>query len=179
MRRTIQIGDKYKPLMDYYEGVYDKEEFNIFLTQLLVAYKKMKDKNIDLITLTELMGNYDIDLITLIQLVSQSSERLPKDKIQSTEQYIQPMTSSINIKAEKEEGSSKVQRTVKMERKQIIHQDHDTVDEVKTKVNIKTKMSEKKEEFFQPVQIEKKEEESAPIKFSTAPILGLGIDLSD
>lgn len=71
MRRTIQIGDKYKPLMDYYSEKFDKEEFNIFITKLLIAYKKMKDKNIDLITFAELVEPYDIDIIDLIKLISE------------------------------------------------------------------------------------------------------------
>lgn len=74
MRRTIQIGDKYKPLMDYYSEKFDKEEFNVFITKLLIAYKKMKDKNIDLITFAELIEPYDIDIIDLIKLITENAE---------------------------------------------------------------------------------------------------------
>lgn len=74
MRRTIQIGDKYKPLMDYYSEKFDKEEFNVFITKLLIAYKKMKDKNIDLITFAELIEPYDIDIIDLIKLIAENAE---------------------------------------------------------------------------------------------------------
>lgn len=74
MRRTIQIGDKYKPLMDYYSEKFDKEEFNVFITKLLIAYKKMKDKNIDLIIFAELIEPYDIDIIDLIKLITENAE---------------------------------------------------------------------------------------------------------
>ena len=73
MRRTIQIGDKYKPLMDYYSERFDKEEFNVFITNLLIAYKKMKDKNVDLITFSELIEPYDVDIIDLIQLIRENA----------------------------------------------------------------------------------------------------------
>ena len=69
MRKTFQIGDKYKPLMEYYSSCFDKEEFNIFITKLLIAYKKMKDKNIDLIILSDLIEPYKLDLIKLIKLI--------------------------------------------------------------------------------------------------------------
>lgn len=74
MRKTIQIGDKYKPLMDYYSEQFDREEFNIFITKLLISYKKMKDKNIDLITFSELIEPYDVDIIDLIKLITESAE---------------------------------------------------------------------------------------------------------
>jgi hypothetical protein len=73
MQRTIQIGDKYKPLMDYYSEQFDKEEFNVFITKLLIAYKKMKDKNIDLITFSELIEPYDVDIIDLIKLITENT----------------------------------------------------------------------------------------------------------
>lgn len=76
MKKTITIGDKYKPLMDYYSERFDREEFNIFITRLLVCYKKMKDKNIDLITLTELLEPYDINIIDLIKIVSENAKML-------------------------------------------------------------------------------------------------------
>lgn len=74
MQRTIQIGDKYKPLMDYYSEQFDKEEFNVFITKLLVAYKKMKDKKIDLITLSELIEPYDVNIIDLIKLITENAD---------------------------------------------------------------------------------------------------------
>lgn len=73
MQRTIQIGNKYKPLMDYYSEQFDKEEFNVFITRLLVAYKKMKDKKIDLITFSELIEPYDVNIIDLIKLVTENA----------------------------------------------------------------------------------------------------------
>lgn len=85
MQRTIQIGDKYKPLMDYYSGLFDKEEFNVFFTQLLIAYKKMKDKNIDLITFSELVEPYDIDIIDLIKLVTENAERKEQEMVSNNE----------------------------------------------------------------------------------------------
>lgn len=72
MQRTIQIGDKYKSLMKWYNEQYDKEEFNVFFTKLLVAYKKMKDKNIDLIIFSELIEKYDVDIYDLIRLLEEN-----------------------------------------------------------------------------------------------------------
>lgn len=69
MRKTIQIGDKYKPLMEYYNSQFDREEFNVFFIKILIAYKKMKDKNIDLIMLSDLIEPYDIDIVQLLKII--------------------------------------------------------------------------------------------------------------
>lgn len=80
MKKTIQIADKYKPLMDYYDEKFDKEEFNHFITKLLITYKKMKDKNIDLITFSELIEFYDVDIIDLIKIISENANMIDPSK---------------------------------------------------------------------------------------------------
>lgn len=69
MRKTIQIGDKYKTLMEYYNSQFDREEFNVFFIKILIAYKKMKDKNIDLIMLSDIIEPYDIDIVQLLKII--------------------------------------------------------------------------------------------------------------
>jgi len=105
MRRTIQIGDKYKPLMDYYSEKFDKEEFNVFITKLLIAYKKMKDKNIDLITLTELLEPYDINIIDLIKIVSENAKML-EPSLKEAEAFVSPDRPEETWKREARQNSS-------------------------------------------------------------------------
>ena len=108
MRKTFQIGDKYKPLMEYYSSCFDKEEFNIFITKLLIAYKKMKDKNIDLIILSDLIEPYKLDLIKLIKLIDNMD--IPKSineeaaKKTITENTIEKNTIEIEKKDKKEKN---------------------------------------------------------------------------
>ena len=105
MQRTIQIGDKYKPLMDYYSEKFDKEEFNVFITKLLIAYKKMKDKNIDLITLTELLEPYDINIIDLIKIVSENAKML-EPSLKEAEAFVSPDRPEETWKREARQNSS-------------------------------------------------------------------------
>lgn len=88
MRKTIVIGDKYKPLMDYYSSCFNREEFNIFITKLLVAYKNMKDKNIDLIIFSDLVEPYEIDIIQLIKLIDNMETKNENNKDKTKEQNI-------------------------------------------------------------------------------------------
>lgn len=73
MKKTIQIGDKYIPVMKWLEEIYDKEEYGVFMGKLFDSYKKMKDKNIDLIILTELLSKYDMDIYKLIQILESAN----------------------------------------------------------------------------------------------------------
>lgn len=105
MKKTITIGDKYKPLMDYYSERFDREEFNIFITRLLVCYKKMKDKNIDLITLTELLEPYDINIIDLIKIVSENAKML-EPSLKEAEASVSPDRPEETWKREAGQNSS-------------------------------------------------------------------------
>lgn len=153
MRKTIQIGDKYKPLMDYYSEQFDKEEFNIFITKLLIAYKRMKDKNIDLITFSELIEPYQVDIIDLIKLITEHVE--PSDTASSMDDIIAIPSHINNTKEEK--------------RKRPIESKNTKVTALKPQTNI-----------IQPKinhegHSNSKNQQNKPIN---NPILNLGIDLS-
>lgn len=74
MRRTIQIGDKYKSLLDSYESELDKEEFNMLIIKLLKVNKEFEDKNMDIFLICELINKYNLDFYTLINLFSKFSQ---------------------------------------------------------------------------------------------------------
>ena len=99
MKRTIQIGDKYKQLIDEYETQYDKEEFNMLITKLLVLNKDLQNNNIDLFVIGSLIKQYNIDFFTLIQGLS-----IFKDNIGITKNLNNDIedTPLINISTKKE-----------------------------------------------------------------------------
>lgn len=70
MKRTITIGNKYKEMIDEYEDLYDKEEFSMLITKLLVSNKKLKDQNIDILMVADLIDNYNIDFFSLMNCLS-------------------------------------------------------------------------------------------------------------
>lgn len=70
MKRTIQIGNKYKEMMEEYEAEFDKEEFNIFITKLLVMSRELKNRKIDILVIADLIKTYNIDFFSLIQGIS-------------------------------------------------------------------------------------------------------------
>jgi len=78
MKKTIQLSDKYIPVIDWLESLYDKEEFGVFMGKLLSSYKTMKEKNMDFLILTELLSKYDLDIYKLIQILeSSNTDALP------------------------------------------------------------------------------------------------------
>ena len=98
MRKTIQIGDKYKPLMEYYNSQFDREEFNVFFIKILIAYKKMKDKNIDLIMLSDIIEPYDIDIVQLLKIIDNAK---PSKTIDTS---LKKETKSLNQEPKQEEN---------------------------------------------------------------------------
>lgn len=98
MRKTIQIGDKYKPLMEYYNSQFDREEFNVFFIKILIAYKKMKDKNIDLIMLSDIIEPYDIDIVQLLKIIDNAK---PSKTIDT---FFKKETKSLNQEPKQEEN---------------------------------------------------------------------------
>lgn len=98
MRKTIQIGDKYKTLMEYYNSQFDREEFNVFFIKILIAYKKMKDKNIDLIMLSDIIEPYDIDIVQLLKIIDNAK---PSKTIDTS---LKKETKSLNQEPKQEEN---------------------------------------------------------------------------
>lgn len=70
MKRTIHIGDKHKSVIEEYEMIYDKEEFNMLITKLLLANKTLRDKNIDILVVADLIDRYNIDFFALMNSIS-------------------------------------------------------------------------------------------------------------
>jgi len=153
MRKTIQIGDKYEPLMDYYSKRFDKEEFNIFITRLLIAYKKMKDKNIDLITFSELIEPYNVDIIDLIKLITEHAE--PSNIIPSMNGIVAVSSPALHEKKEERKGKTESQNS-----KVMVLKPYGTSKQLNSNQEKKAK---------------DKSQSTEPIN---NPILDLGIDLS-
>lgn len=104
MRKTIQIGDKYKTLMEYYNSQFDREEFNVFFIKILIAYKKMKDKNIDLIMLSDIIEPYDIDIVQLLKIIDNAK---PSKTIDTS---LKKETKSLNQEPKQEENLSRQEK---------------------------------------------------------------------
>lgn len=73
MKRTIQIGDKYKDMLEKYELELDKEEFSMLITKLLKTNQELQDKNIDIFLVCELINKYNLDFFSLINIFSSYS----------------------------------------------------------------------------------------------------------
>ncbi|QUH22122.1 hypothetical protein [Alkaliphilus sp. B6464] len=149
MQKTIQIGDKYKPLMKWYNEQYDKEEFNVFISKLLVSFKSMKDKNIDLIIFSKLVEKYDVDIYDLIKLLEENAKSQPLNN-----------DSLVDIN-NKEVATEENNQTINIS------------NPIKAKENNKNIKS-----FIENNNKENKEEKQKEIKIPSNAILSLGINLS-
>lgn len=86
MKRTVEIGPRYQPVIDFYKG-YNNAEFNVLTTNLLCAYKLLKqEKNLDLLVLAECLKGYSITLPELMTLISKNCESIPQEQIKLMEQ---------------------------------------------------------------------------------------------
>ena len=70
MQRTFNFSDKQKKLLQDYDNKYDKKELDVLVTNLLKANKQLKDKDIDLLLITDLIIKFDISLYSLIAALS-------------------------------------------------------------------------------------------------------------
>lgn len=155
MKRTINISDKYKSMIEDYEKKNDKDEINLLITKLLKANYELKSKGIDILVISDLIYNFDIDFFELMGCLSKS-RNIENKKIQMDD-----------MENRKEIFLSKKKKT-----------------EVKKEENIKKKNNETKidnetnldnEIINNDKEIDNKKKESNLIKSN--PILDLGIDL--
>ena len=169
MKRTITIGDKYKALMSYYEMNYDKDEFNHLITKLLISYKKMKGKDIDIIMLADLMENYDVNIFDFMSYIS-SCKKNDNPKEDLSEMVIDTDLTKSN---KREEGLKKAS--------DLIKEKYDAKNKEKSNIFL-----EKFEENKTSEKIEENNDYNSILDMKPnniksnnfAPILDLGIDLS-
>lgn len=70
MQRTINISDKYKSLIKDYENKYDKKEFDVLFTNLLKLNKDLKNQDLDIFVIGDLLLKSNIDSFTLIMAIA-------------------------------------------------------------------------------------------------------------
>lgn len=184
MRRTIQISDKYKDIIDKYEMDLSKEEFHILITKLLKVNQELENKNISIFLIYELIEKYNLDFFSLINLISNYSSNTQIEKVEINNEVINPevysnsplvdlgnntSTKSLNSKSDEKKNEKKeILKEDKEEIKKIKEIKEEEIEKnIKKEVKIKNEVVETKKEII----IEETEE-------LYNPILSLGIDLS-
>lgn len=171
MRRTIQISDKYKDMIDKYELDLSKEEFSFLITKLLKANQELESKDMNIFLICELIDKYNLDFFSLINLVSNYSI--------SAKNLNEP--NEIEIKEEKELEEYKVSPLINLDNKV----NNKTINKAKKTIEDKTKnivVEDKKnteifnEEFNQGKNEVIKDNDVVKEEVDN-PILSLGIDL--
>lgn len=168
MRRTIQIGDKYKDMIEKYELELDKEEFNMLITKLLKANQDLQNKNMDIFLVCELIDKYNLDFYSLINIFSSYSINTigpNKEPIQITNQQENQEKKEILKETPIIDFNNPVKTKTKENSNNILE---DNINTIKSKKSVKDNLNK--------ININDKEinmEDS----FDN-PILSLGIDLS-
>lgn len=97
MQRTFNFSDKYNSLIREYDKKYDKKELDVLVVNLLKANKNLKDKDIDLLLIADLIVKFDVNLYSLIAAITgvcdssntvKSSEPLTTDDESTNEDTI-------------------------------------------------------------------------------------------
>ena len=173
MRRTIQISDKYKDMIEKYELDLGKEEFYMLITKLLKVNKDLEDKHINIFLLYELIDKYNLDFFSLINIISNHSLNIqnvniiekPKEEEKIEDIKDSPLIDlNKTIKPKIENVTNIVKTEDKKEKKEIKEIKTNKIIEEIPKTEIKTETetenrTENEDTFYNP-------------------ILSLGIDLS-
>lgn len=190
MKRTINIGDKYKNMIEEYEYMYDKEEFNMLITKLLSSNLKLKKLNIDLVVIADLIADYNIDFFTLMSCLSNSRKDIPVIKAEEViNKTDSPIISSGPVKREKRKNEIDNVNSEKIIEAARGYKADRGISKTKTNIpKVQEIVEDEKQEFLQNAFKKKKsttrdlnrESEQTTTNNqnqNTNPILALGIDL--
>lgn len=166
MRRTIQISDKYKDMIDKYELDLSKEEFSFLITKLLKVNQELEAKDINIFLICELIDKYNLDFFSLINLISNYSTSA-KSLNESNE---------IEIKKD----NTKEKEPEEYENSPLINLDNKinskTINKTKNPIEDKKNIEPFNEEFNQKEKEVIKDNDIIKEEIDN-PILSLGIDL--